>query len=99
MSSTCIDSLMHKIANKLVSNALEGRLVSTRAYAITHPSFELVKHFPAKTMSWTDVRFDKRAAQGPWPEQKAQSAVTSDLEKYKESAGELLENGRLVFCA
>ena len=90
MYSTCFGSLMHKIANKLAAEAPEGCLVSTTTYAINHPGFELVKHFPAKTMAWTDVRFYKRVGQGPWPEQKAQSSASSDLQKWKESARELL---------
>jgi len=90
MYSTCFGSLMHKIANKLALEAPEGCLVSTTTYAINHPGFELVKHFSAKTMAWTDVRFYKRVGQGPWPEQKAQSSVSSDLQKWKESARELL---------
>ena len=90
MYSTCFGSLMHKIANKLAAEAPEGCLVSTTTYAINHPGFELVKHFPAKTMAWTDVRFYKRVGQGPWPEQKAQSSTSSDLQKWKESARELL---------
>ena len=90
MYCTCFGSLMHKIAKKLADEAPEGCLVSTTTYAINHPGFELVKHFPAKTMAWTDVRFYKRVGQGPWPEQKAQSSVSSDLQKWKESARELL---------
>lgn len=90
MYSTCFGSLMHKIANKLAGEAPEGCLVSTTTYAINHPGFELVKHFPAKTMAWTDVRFYKRVGQGPWPEQKAPSTAGSDLQKWKESAREIL---------
>jgi len=90
MYSTCFGSLMHKIANKLAEEAPEGCLVSTTTYAINHPGFELVKHFPAKTMAWTDVRFYKRVGLGPWPEQKATSSLGSDLQKWKDAARELL---------
>ena len=89
MYSTCFGSLMHKIANKLAHEAPEGCLVSTTTYAINHPGFELVKHFPAKTMAWTDVRIYKRVGQGPWPEQEAPSSIGSDLKNWKESAREL----------
>jgi len=89
MYSTCFGSLMHKIANKLAGEAPEGCLVSTTTYAINHPGFELVKHFPAKTMAWTDVRIYKRVGQGPWPEQEAPSSIGSDLKNWKESAREL----------
>lgn len=90
MYSTCFGSLMHKIANKLAGEAPEGCLVSTTTYAITHPGFELVKHFPAKTMAWTDVRIYKRVGRGPWPDQTAPSPSGSDLQKWKESAREIL---------
>jgi len=90
MYSTCFGSLMHKIANKLASESPEGCLVSTTTYAINHPGFVLVKHFPANSMAWTDLRFYKRVGQGPWPDQVAPSSAGSDPQKWRESARELL---------
>lgn len=92
--STCFGSLMHKIANKLGNEAPEGCLVSTTTYAINHPGFELVKHFPAKSIAWTDLRIYKRVGVGPWPEQKESISLGSDLQKWKESARELLSEQR-----
>ena len=91
MYSTCFGSLMHKIANKLGNEAPEGCLVSTTTYAINHPGFELVKHFPAKSMAWTDLRIYRRVGKGPWPEQEQPSSSGSDPQKWKESARELLK--------
>ena len=88
--STCFGSMMHKIANKLASESPEGCLVRTTTYAINHPGFVLVKHFPANSMAWTDLRFYERVGQGPWPEQVATSSAGSDRQKWRESARELL---------
>ncbi|HAY45090.1 MAG TPA: histone methylation protein DOT1-like protein [Gammaproteobacteria bacterium] len=88
--STCFGSLMHKIANKLASESPEGCLVSTTTYAINHPGFVLVKHFPANSMVWTDLRFYERVGKGPWAEQVATSSAESDRQKWRESARELL---------
>jgi hypothetical protein len=92
MYSTCFGSLMHKIASKLGDEAPEGCLVSTTTYAINHPGFELVKHFPAKSIAWTDLRIYRRVGKGPWPEQKQPSSLGSDPQKWKESARELLRS-------
>lgn len=53
--STCFGALMGKIAHKLAHEMATGTLVSTTTYALVHPAFELIKHFPAKTLAWTDV--------------------------------------------
>ena len=90
MYSTCFGSLMHKIANKLGNDAPEGCLVSTTTYAINHPGFELVKHFPANSIAWTDMRIYRRVGEGPWPELRESSSSGSDPQKWKESARELL---------
>jgi hypothetical protein len=53
--STCFGALMGKIAHKLACEMPDASLVSTTTYALKHPAFQLIKHFPAKTMAWTDV--------------------------------------------
>ena len=88
--STCFGSLMHKIASKFANASPEGCLVSTTTYAINHLGFVLVKHFPANSIAWTDLRFYERVGQGPWPEQAATSSAGSDRQKWRESARELL---------
>ena len=58
--STCFGSFIHKLAHKLANEAPEGCLVTTTTYVMNHPGLELIKHFPAKTMTWTDVFVYKR---------------------------------------
>jgi len=53
--STCFGAFMGKIAHKLACEMPDASLVSTTTYALKHPAFKLIKHFPAKTMAWTDV--------------------------------------------
>jgi hypothetical protein len=53
--STCFGAFMGKIAHKLAHELPDAALVSTTTYALNHPAFQLIKHFPAKTMAWTDV--------------------------------------------
>jgi hypothetical protein len=90
MYSTCFGSIMHKIADKLANEAPEGCLVSTTTYMINHPGFRLIKHFPAKSVAWTDVRIYERVGQGPWPVQQVPKSVKADVETWKEKARALL---------
>ncbi len=53
--STCFGALMPKIATKLANELPENALVTTTTYTLPHASFELVQHFPAKSLAWTDV--------------------------------------------
>jgi hypothetical protein len=66
--STCFGSLMTKISHKLANEAPVGCLVSTTTFSITHPAFELVLHFPAKQMAWTDVFIYRLIGDQHWPE-------------------------------
>jgi hypothetical protein len=90
MYSTCFGSIMHKIAEKLANEAPEGCLVSATSYTINHPGFRLIKHFPAKSVAWTDVRIYERVGQGPWPIQQVPKSVMSDVESWKNNARSLL---------
>lgn len=58
--STCFAPLMPAIAEKLSRDLPEKALVSTTTVPLRHPDFRLIKHFPAKTMAWTDVFFYER---------------------------------------
>jgi hypothetical protein len=58
--STCFAPLMPALAHKLARELREHALVSTTSVPIRHPSFKLIRHFPAKTMTWTDVYFYER---------------------------------------
>ena len=60
--STCFAPLMPKLADKLARELHEQALVSTTTFQIRHPGFELVKHFPSRTLAWTDVYFYRRIA-------------------------------------
>lgn len=58
--STCFAPLMPAIAEKLARDLPENALVSTTSVPLRHPDFRLLKHFPGKTMAWTDVFFYQR---------------------------------------
>jgi hypothetical protein len=88
--STCFGSIMHKIADKIANDAPEGCLVSATTYSFNHPGLKLIKHFPPKTIAWTDVRFYQRVGVGPWPEQSAPLARSVDVADWKKRAIELL---------
>lgn len=90
MYSTCFGSQMHKIANKLAHEAPEGCLVSATTYAFHHPGLQLIRHFPAKTLAWTDVRFYERVGKGPWPKCDVAPPAEEALEVWKKNARDLL---------
>lgn len=96
MYSTCFGSQMDKIASKLADGAPEGCLVSTTTYALHHPGLQLIKHFPAKTLAWTDVRFYERVGKGPWPKCDVSPPAEKALEVWKKSARDLLNGGGMA---
>lgn len=53
--STCFGAFMDKIASKLASELPDLALVSTTTYQLEHPALQLIKHYPAKSLAWTDV--------------------------------------------
>jgi hypothetical protein len=89
--STCFGSFMHKIAHKLTNEAPEGCLVTCTTYAMTHPGLELVKSFPAKTLSWTDVFVYKRVGSQQWPTLPEPFAYLPNLDEWEAKARELLK--------
>lgn len=90
MYSTCFGSIMHKIAEKLANEAPEGCLVSATSYTINHPGFRLIKHLPAKSVAWTDVRIYERVGQGPWPVQQVPKSARADVDTWKKKARAIL---------
>lgn len=89
--STCFGSFMDKVAHKIVNYAPQGCLVSTTTFGLNHPGLKLVKHYPAKELAWTDVRFYERVGVGPWDEQ-IKSAVSSPASnEWKDKAREALK--------
>ena len=88
--STCFGSLMNQLADKIVNEAREGCLVSTTTYAFNHPGLRLIKHFPANTLAWTEVRVYERVGLGPWSvEHSADSEVKLD-KSWRQEARALL---------
>lgn len=91
--STCFGSFIHKLAHKLANEAPEGCLVSTTTYKLEHAGLELIKHFPAKTMAWTDVYVYKRVGSGPWPELPHPVTYSRDVDEWEAKARALLQAG------
>ena len=89
--STCFGSFIHKLAHKLANEAPEGCLVSTTTYKMDHPGLVLFKHFPAKTVAWTDVYVYKRVGAGPWPELPHTATYSPNLDEWEAKARALLE--------
>ena len=88
--STCFGSLMPKIAHKLANEAPVGCLVSTTTYSITHPAFELVLHFPAKQMAWTDVFIYRLIGDQHGPEMPPTAALPANAAEWEAKARALL---------
>jgi hypothetical protein len=89
--STCFGSFIHKIAHKIANEAPEGCLVSCTTYAMTHPGLELVKHFPAKSVAWTDIYVYKRVGSQAWATPPEPFAYVPNLEEWEAKAWELLK--------
>lgn len=89
--STCFGSFIHKLAHKLANEAPVGCLVSTTTYVMNHPGLVLIKHFPAKTMAWTDVFVYKRVGEGPWPELPHTATYSPNLDEWEGKARSLLQ--------
>ena len=89
--STCFGSFMHKIAHKLANEVPEGCLVSSTTYAISHPGLELVKHFPAKSVAWTDIYVYKRVGSQALATPPEPFAYVPNLEEWEAKARELLK--------
>ena len=94
--STCFGAFMGKIARKLAHELPDAALVSTTTYALNHPAFQLIKHFPAKTMAWTDVfvYIKLPTTEGPekWPapEEIQASGHSLDPQEWEVKAREML---------
>ena len=89
--STCFGSFMHKIAHKLANEVPEGCLVSSTTYAMSHPGLELVKHFPAKSVAWTDIYVYKRVGSQALATPPEPFAYVPNLEEWEAKARELLK--------
>lgn len=92
--STCFGAFIHQLTHKLANEAPEGCLVSTTTYAMSHPGLVLVKHFPAKTMAWTDVYLYRRVGAGPWPELPQVTSYSPNLDEWEAKARALLNESR-----
>ena len=94
--STCFGAFMGKIAHKLACEMPDASLVSTTTYALKHPAFQLIKHFPAKTMAWTDVFVyiklptDHGSEKWPVPEEIQAAGHTVDHSDWEIKAREML---------
>jgi len=88
--STCFGSLMTQIANKLANEAPAGCLVSTTTYSITHPAFELVLHFPAKQLAWTDVFIYRLRGDQHWPDMPPTVSLPANAAEWEIKARALL---------
>lgn len=53
--STCFGGIMDAISEKLARELPQHCLVSSTTYAINHPAFRLIQHYPAHTLAWTSV--------------------------------------------
>ena len=89
--STCFGSFIHKLAHKLANETPEGCLVTTTTYKLDHAGLELIKHFPAKTMAWTDVYVYKRVGAGPWPELPLPATYSRNADEWEAKARALLQ--------
>ena len=94
--STCFGSLMDKVAQKIVNEALPGCLVSTTTFALNHPGLRLIKHYRAAELAWTDVRFYERVGVGPWEEQTISAAPSPVADDWKDKAREILVSGSKI---
>ena len=94
--STCFGAFMGKIAHKLACEMPDASLVSTTTYALKHPAFKLIKHFPAKTMAWTDVFVytklpsSEGSEKWPAPEEIQAAGHTVDSQAWEIKAREML---------
>ena len=94
--STCFGAFMAKIARKLAHELPDAALVSTTTYALNHPAFQLIKHFPAKTMAWTDVFVyiklpsTEGSEKWPAPEEIQASGHSLDPQEWEVKAREML---------
>jgi hypothetical protein len=94
--STCFGALMHKIAHKLAQELPDAALVSTTTYPLSHPAFELIKHFPAKSLAWTDVfvyiKLPQAQASTTWPAPESTQAAghAVDLQAWELKARQML---------
>ncbi len=91
MYSTCFGSFIHKIADKIARDAPKGCLVITTTYAFDHPGLYLVKHYPSKSLAWTDIRIYRRVGEGPWPVSLSKTGHHQELETWKKNARDLLQ--------
>ncbi len=89
--STCFGAFMHKIAQKIATQAPKGCIVSCTTYAMDHPGLELIKHFPAKSLAWTDVFFYRRIQLPSWPKTASPSSYSPNLIDWEKKARELLK--------
>ena len=88
--STCFGSFMHHIAHKLANEAPENCLVSSTTYAINHPAFQLIKHFPAGALAWTDMFIYQRVGTKQWPETSFELASEPSADEWEAKARALL---------
>ena len=94
--STCFGAFMGKLAHKLACEMPDASLVSTTTYALKHPAFKLIKHFPAKTMAWTDVFVytklpsSEGSEKWPAPEEIQAAGHTVDSQAWEIKAREML---------
>lgn len=94
--STCFGAFMGKIAQKLACEMPDASLVSTTTYALKHPAFKLIKHFPAKTMAWTDVfvyiKLPRSEGSEKWPapEEVQAAGRVVDLPEWEAKARQML---------
>jgi hypothetical protein len=94
--STCFGAFMGKIAHKLACEMPDASLVSTTTYALQHPAFKLIKHFPAKTLAWTDVFVyiklptDQGSEKWPAPEEVQAAGHVVDLPEWEVKARQML---------
>ena len=94
--STCFGAFMGKLAHKLACEMPDASLVTTTTYALNHPAFKLIKHFPAKTMAWTDVFVyiklpaDQGSEKWPVPEDVQAAGHSVDSQEWEVKAREML---------
>ncbi|MES2604451.1 MAG: histone methylation protein DOT1-like protein [Pseudomonadota bacterium] len=58
--STCFGSLMDALGERLAQALPENCLVSCTTFALKHPGFKLLYHYPSKTLAWTGVYLYQR---------------------------------------
>ena len=62
--STCFAPLMDALAAKLAREVRQGCLVSCTTFPMSHPAFQLVAQFPARSVAWTSVFLYRRVGEG-----------------------------------